>query len=176
MAYTEDQLKKMLANFIILIDTREQKNQHITDMFDKYEIKWTKQKLDFGDYSVMLPKCTEFGINEDLYFKVVIERKNSLNELGSNISTNRERFKREFQRAKGNNIILMIEDNTYADIVKNNYDNKITPNSYLALLHSLSAEFNLPYVFIGKDVSFVYIYKTLYYHVRNALKNLINKL
>lgn len=176
MVYSEDQLKKILANFIILVDTREQKNQHITDMFDKYDIKWTKQKLDFGDYSVMLPMNKDLGINQDLYFKVAIERKNSLNELGTNISTNRERFKREFQRAKGNHIILMIEDNTYADIVKNNYDNKLTPNSYLAMLHSLSAEFNLPYVFVGKDVSFVYIYKTLYYYVRNELKNLVNKL
>jgi ERCC4-type nuclease len=169
---SETQIKAILDTMIILIDTRE-KSEHIIENFNKYDIKWIKHKLDFGDYSVMIPKNEKLDINEDIYFKsqVAIERKNSLNELGANISTNRERFKKEFLRGKDSDLILMIEENTYSDIIKNNYDNNITPNSYLAMLHSLSAEFKLPFIFISKDVSFVFIYKTLYYYIRNYLKS-----
>ncbi|GCD11714.1 ERCC4 domain-containing protein [Clostridium tagluense] len=174
MKYTEKQIKELLSTIIMLVDTRE-KDTFIMECFDKYDIKWKKYKLSYGDYSVMLPQNLKLGILEDTYFdsKFAIERKNSLNELGVNISTNRDRFKREFERCKTQDgkIILMIEENTFGDIVKHNYSNRIEPSSFLALLHSLSIEYNIPFIFVDKDVSFVFIYHTFKYYMRNELKN-----
>ena len=36
---------------IILIDSREKQNTHITDSFDKNSIAYKKKALDYGDYS-----------------------------------------------------------------------------------------------------------------------------
>ena len=52
-----------------------------------------------------------------------------------------------------------------------NYHNKVEPNSLLASLHSISREFDIPFIFIDKESSPLYIYKTLYYDLRNKLKN-----
>lgn len=167
-------MKQILDNIVIIQDTRE-KETHITDSFDKYNIKWIKKKLDFGDYSFMLDKNEDLGIKEPIYFnfEIAIERKNSLNELGGNIAKNRERFKKEFKRCQEHNgkLILVIEKDTYQDIIAKNYDNDIEPNSFLAMLHSLSMEYDVPFMFIDKEVTFVYIYKTFYYYLRNHIKN-----
>jgi ERCC4-type nuclease len=42
---------------VYLVDTREHenKNTHITDVWDKLGIQWKKKKLDYGDYSFKLP-------------------------------------------------------------------------------------------------------------------------
>ena len=52
--YTESELKKLLDNMVILIDTREKKNDHITNYFDKHDIKYENKALTCGDYSFYL--------------------------------------------------------------------------------------------------------------------------
>lgn len=165
-------IKELLSTIVILVDTREKANSHITDLFDKYSIRWENHKLDFGDYSVKLPKNNKYNIKEDIYFntEIAIERKNSLDELGANISTNRNRFKKEFEKVKDGKIILMIENDTYKNIINKTYKNKIEPNSYLAMLHSLSISYNFPFIFIDKDVAFIFIYYVFKYHIRDYLK------
>ena len=53
--FSHDQIKKLSKEMVILIDTREKENSHITNYFDKKGIKYKKQALEFGDYSFMLP-------------------------------------------------------------------------------------------------------------------------
>lgn len=66
---------------VILIDTREQVNQHITNFFQVNNIPYTTIKLDTGDYSAMIPQNFELGIYRDAYFPFTVERKNSIDEL-----------------------------------------------------------------------------------------------
>lgn len=98
---------------VILIDTREKENSHITNYFDKKGIKYKKQALEFGDYSFMLPQVDGLTGNE-LYFhkEIIIERKNSLEELSGNLGKNRDRFEKEFLKARnsGISIHLMVEN------------------------------------------------------------------
>lgn len=54
--YTDSELKALLSSMIVLVDTREQINEHVTAYFDKKKIAYTSMKLDTGDYSAMLPK------------------------------------------------------------------------------------------------------------------------
>ena len=83
LKYTDKEIETLLKTMIVLVDTREQENSHILNYFDKKKIKYMVQKLDVGDYSFMLPKNPDMGIDNDIYFtnKIVIERKGSLDEL-----------------------------------------------------------------------------------------------
>lgn len=166
----EDKIKSILKTMVIICDTRE-KDTSITETFDKFNIKWERKKLESGDYSAYIPKNEELNIAEDINIEkeLAIERKMNLNEVGVNLTTNRERFKREFKRAKGK-VILMIEDNTYKDIIDKQYNNKIEPNSFLGSLHGINTEFDFPFIFIDKEVSPIFIYKTFYYYLRSKIK------
>lgn len=154
----------------VIVDSREKLPNHITDLFDEVGVEWKRQKLKSGDYTAYIPKNEQLGISEDIYAEICIERKMNLEEIGGNLTTSRARFKREFDR-KDKDIIILIEDNNYADIIYKKYHNKVAPNSFLASLHSISAEFNVPFIFIDSSVSGVFIFKTLYYSLRNKLKN-----
>lgn len=171
----DKELENLLKTMIILIDTREKLPSFISETFDKFNIKWERKKLESGDYSAYIPKNDELNISEDINIEkeLAIERKMNLNEVGVNLTTNRERFKREFKRAEGK-VILMIESNTYKDIIENNYNNKIEPNSFLGSLHGINTEFDFPFIFIDKEVSPIFIYKTFYYYLRNKIKTKYN--
>lgn len=84
--YTDNQRKELLASMVVLVDTREQRNENIIATLDEKKITYKTMKLDFGDYSVMLPKNPELSIPRDLYFTddIFIERKMSLDELAQN--------------------------------------------------------------------------------------------
>ena len=45
--YTKSELEKLLDNIVVLIDTREKKNNHITNYLNRKEISFKKKKLDF---------------------------------------------------------------------------------------------------------------------------------
>jgi hypothetical protein len=59
----------------IIVDTREQKNKHVIDFFDKKKIPYKVKKLDEGDYGIKINKNLEHGIYHDMYFPVGVERK-----------------------------------------------------------------------------------------------------
>lgn len=85
---------------MIICDTREQKNQHILDFFDKNGIEYKVAKLDEGDYKL--------EGKDDL----VIDRKQNLQEVAQNVCQGHERFVRECLRAidKGEKLIVLIEE------------------------------------------------------------------
>ena len=91
----------------ILVDTREKPSEmsRITDTFQQHGIRYDRTKLYIGDY-------LEFG-NPFLR----IDRKKSIDELAGNLTVERERFKREIQRAKdtGTTLVILVEQNTYRD-------------------------------------------------------------
>jgi hypothetical protein len=77
----------------------------ITDTFQQQGIRYDRTKLYIGDY-------LEFG-NPFL----CIDRKKAIDELAGNLTVERERFKREIQRAKdtGTTLGILVEQNTYRD-------------------------------------------------------------
>lgn len=86
---------------VILIDSRE-KARAIKDIvaeFDSRGIKHYSSKLFVGDY-----------MNLDNP-KVIVDRKQNLTELTSNVCQDHERFRRELQRAKdaGIQLIILVE-------------------------------------------------------------------
>jgi ERCC4-type nuclease len=172
--YTDKELKALLSSMTIIIDTREQKNSHIVDYLDKHKVAHTSKKLDYGDYSCMIPVNPELGIVRDTYFTdvVAVERKNGLTELSNNLSNDRDRFVSELLRTKGTKLFLMIENTLggYDDILNHKYNSKYNEKSFIATLKSFEAQFNINISFLpDKELSGFFIFSTLYYTVRNYL-------
>jgi len=170
---TDKQIKNILDNLIIIVDTREQENSNITNYFDAKNISWVSQKLDYGDYSFGIPAL--LGIDTMTFQqRIVIERKNSLDELSGNIAQARERFEREMERAKtdGAKTILLVENGNYEKILEHKYRTDLNEKSYLASLFSFKARYGIEIEFISEKLSGWYIYNTFKYYLREHLKGM----
>ena len=94
---------------MIQIDTREQRNAHITAYFDSVGIDYFRSKLYVGDYvDIDSPK-------------MIIERKKDVLEFAANAGKNHDRFKRELERLDeigGEMHILIEEPMSFEDLKK----------------------------------------------------------
>jgi len=170
--FSYDDIKQISKSIIILIDKREKVNSHITDYFDKHKIPYQKQTLDFGDYSFLLPAAGP--IPQDSYFHkdIVIERKNSLEELSGSLGKERDRFEKEFLKAKSNDckIHLLVENpRGYNDIMEHQYDTAFKPLAYISSLKSWENRYDIKTQFVDKQYSGYIIWSTFYYYLREAL-------
>ena len=169
--FTDTEVKQLIGSMVVLIDTRENENGHITEYLSKKKIPYESKKLNYGDYSVKIPKNEEIGVQRDFFFddSVVVERKGSLSELAGNLTKDRTRFESELIRAKGANIALMIENATYADLVMGRYRSEYNAKSFVATLATYSARYGLDVNFVEKELAGNWIYHRLYYAVREEL-------
>lgn len=170
--YTIKELEKILKNLVVLIDSRERENSHITDYLDNQSINYKSQKLDFGDYSCMIPALPEMGIMRDVTFKnsIIIERKGTLEELSGNLTHRRNEFESELLRAKGSRIYLLIENGTYSDILLHKYSTQYHPKSFIATLKTFEIRYGISCNFISSSCSGNFIYYTCLYYLREYLK------
>ena len=176
--FTDKDLKVLLKNIVIIVDTREQVNKHIIEYFNKKKKKYRVEKLDQGDYSCCIESNDEtrsLGVLKDWYFNndIAVERKNSVDELVQSIK-DRDRFENEFARLTMYNTktIVLVEDaNGYENILKGNYRSEYKPVSFNASLETFIARYNLNVQFIDKNLIGFKIYQTMYYHIREILKN-----
>ena len=170
--YTDKELKLLLSSLNIIIDTRENQNQHITDYLDKHKIPHISRKLDYGDYSCMIPANFELSVMRDTYFTdtIVIERKNGLTELSNNLTANRAQFEAELIRSHGCKLMLMIEGGNYGDIVGHKYRSQYEPKSFIATLKTYEVRYGLDVNFIPVICAGNFIYYTMLYNCREYLK------
>ena len=88
--YTDSEIKQKLKELVVICDTRENINGHLTSWLDQHHIQHKSRALETGDYSVMLGDTTF----ED---EVAFERKANLDEspvmeaLRSRLAEYRER-------------------------------------------------------------------------------------
>jgi len=171
--YTEKESKEILNNLTVLVDTREQENKHILGYFDKKKIKYKSKKLDFGDYSFMLPEMPGMGILKPLFFdnEIVIERKGSLTELSGNLTKDRERFEKELIRKKDTKFYLIVEDGSWEMIQAGKYRSEYNPASFLATLNAYIARYCIDINFVTKEYAGTYIFALFNYHLREVILN-----
>lgn len=170
--YTNSEVEELLKSIVILIDTREQKNDHILEYLIEKNISYELMKLEHGDYSFKIPCNDDLGIYRDKYFTniISIERKANLNELSNNFTKGRSRIENEFIRARGK-LILLIENSSYEDIIQGNYSTRYNPKAFLGTLKAFENRYNLQTNFIRSAFTGNYIYHTFYYAAREFLKN-----
>jgi ERCC4-type nuclease len=171
--FSNAEMKTILSSLIIIVDSREQENQPITEYLIKKKIPFKKQKLDFADYSFFVPANPELCIPRDIYFtdNIVIERKNSLNELSGNLTADGgTRFEQELIRSQGAKFYLMVENASYESIINHQYDTQYEPKSFIARLKTFESRYGISVNFVSSKCSGNFIYHTFYYWLREQLK------
>lgn len=171
--YTETEEKNLIDSIVVLVDTREKKNQHIIDYFDKHGIRYENRALSFGDYSFYIAQNDSLAIPRPLYMDngVIIERKASLEELSGNFTTGRARLEEEFASCQAQKKYLLIENANYSDIVDGNYNTQYNKKSFLGTLHSFNHRYNLEIVFVpDSNYTPIYILGTFKYYLKNLIK------
>lgn len=171
--YTDAESKALLKSLTMVVDTREQKNLHITKYFTDKGIPYKVQKLDYGDYTALIPKNIEMGVMRDIYLSdsVNIERKANLDELAQNLTAGRTQIENEFLRSKGSKLYLMVEDATWQDIQNKKYRSEYSPQAYMGTLRAFEARYDIRLNFSLSVNSGSFIYSVLFYHAREFLLN-----
>ena len=170
--YTDKEMNELISSMIILVDSREQKNSHITDSFDKNKIAYKKKALDYGDYSFLIPANESLSIPRDLLFasEIVVERKANLEEISGNSTNGRDRFEKELCLAAKEKVLL-IENASYEDVAKGNYNTQYNKKSFLGSLHSFWFKYDIPIMFMpDNSYSALFIKKYFEYYLKNYLR------
>lgn len=175
--YTDKEVRAILKQMGILADTREQKWEHIRWALDNAGCPVERGKLGQGDYTAFVPMNAFPGFQNvpgfySLQDEVVIERKANLDEIAGNFTTGRERFEREFIRAKARDIKvhLLIENASWADIFSHNYHSQLNPKSLEGSLRSWQAKYNVSIEFCRPEESARTIYNILHYWLKAKLE------
>ena len=121
--FTDKEIKKVLDSMVVVVDSREQNNQHIIDFFNKKNIPYKVVKNDFGDSTAMIPANTITGFTSDIYFDrdIAIERKNSIDEICGNLKENAARLKKELAHMNMYDIkyFFFVEDPNFHENLRN---------------------------------------------------------
>jgi len=162
----ESDIRKIVDSMLIIVDTREKKNQHIIDYLKENKIDYLISKLDTGDYTFSLPRYRSLGLDH----KFLVERKNSLDEIAGNFFQNRDRFVREFERLENQKMHIVIEQATWKKLLAGTYRSKATPNSFMASLLTFNIRYNCPVWFTQPANTGEVVYNILKYELIEHLK------
>lgn len=164
--FSDKEIKETLKRICVLCDTREQRNEHIVEYFQKRNIPYQSKKINTGDYSFSVD-------NMDFSDEVVVEKKKDLDEIAGNFTVGRNRFENEFLRAKahGIKIFLLIENSSWQDIKSHNYVSRLSPKALMASLLAWQARYGITIIFCRSSESAEIIYATFYYWLKERLEN-----
>lgn len=163
--YTDKEIKSILDSMVVIVDTREQKNQHITNYFDAQKILYMKRALKTGDYSAFIPRNDDLGITRDIHLQASIERKNSIDELAQSI-TDRSRFENELIRASRSHFIMIVEDRDgYENLLNHKYRSQYSPKALLGSIKAFEIRYGYTTIFLDKKLTGNYIN----YHLRGLV-------
>lgn len=175
--YTDKEVRAILKQMGVLADTREQVWDHVKDALEAAGCPVKRGKLDQGDYTAFVPMSAFPGFQDvlglySLQDEIVIERKANLDEIAGNFTTGRDRFEREFIRAKskGIKVYLLIENASWADIFSHNYRSQLNPKSLEGSLRSWQAKYNVSIEFCRPEESARAIYNILHYWLKARLE------
>lgn len=175
--FTDGETKKVLDNLTILIDTREKANSHIINFFNKKKIPYKVQKLDYGDYSCMIPRGTIDRFTSDIYFTndFVVERKANIDEICGNLKGDAARLKKELAHLNKYNIefYIFLEDENYELNLRNaNYGSQYDAFTLMQRIYKgIEAEYNTMVIPVPKSCMGSKIYYFLQARVYNLFKH-----
>ena len=165
----------MLESMVVLIDTREQPTERAKKRYDALETPYERRTLSYGDYSynAQLPNGKWlFEDGETVSGYAVVERKMHLDELASCLTHSRDRFEREFKRAKENNsrILLLVENASWENLLAGKYRSKFKPAAFYGSLTSWIIRYDIQIIFCKQELSGRMIREFLYRDLRERIE------
>ncbi len=166
---TPFELKAALSSAVLLVDTREQNTEALRKRIELTGMEYERYKLYSGDYSV---KCTIDGKEFSLAEKIAVERKMSLDELAACFGRERERFGKEFDRAKeiGMRLYLLVENASYENLYAHKYRARLSPAAYAASIFAWQARYDCRVIFCKAESSGRIIREILYRELKERLE------
>lgn len=170
MAWHPVEIQQMLDDAVILVDTREQATARAKKRYQAFK-QYERRALKFGDYSIETSAPNGEKIN--LENAVSIERKMHLDELCNCFCQGRERFEREFLRAKsaGAHIYLLIENNSLDDAYNGKYRSRMNPSALTASIFAWCIRYEIVPVFISAEKSGIAIRDILMRELKERLES-----
>lgn len=166
-------LDDVLSTFNIIADTREQNTPKAEERFNSFGVPVRRATLSYGDYcaNIILDGAELYDLSKAINPLCVIERKMSLEELASCFTRGRDRFKREFERAKeaGAKVYLLIENGSWEAIVNHRYRSKYHPSAFLASLTAWMTRYDFVPIFCKAETSGWLIKEILYRDIKERL-------
>lgn len=162
-----------MKTFTLLCDSREQPTERSKLRYRQFGCPYKREKLDFGDYGavVYLPNGNPYQI------PVKIERKMNWTEICGNFTHERDRFVREFERAKeaGEKIVLLVENSTLETAYAGKYRSQMHPQALVASLFTWLARYDCQLILVKSELSGRVIHDILYREAREALERMADE-
>ena len=169
------EIEDVMKTFTIVVDTREQPTERSKLRYRQFGCPYKREKLDVGDYSavVYLPDGKPLSLAD----KCVIERKLGYAELCACYTHERDRFVREFERAKstGTKVYLLLENSSWENAYAGKYRSQMKPQSLVASMTAWLARYDCQMIMCKSETSGKLIRDILYREAREALERMADE-
>ena len=169
------EMKAVLQSFSVISDTREHETQRAQKRYKSMNVPIERAKLDYGDYSYncTLPDGKRlYDIEKPIFPCCVVERKESLDELAQCFTRGRDRFEREFTRARdnGSRIYLLVENASWENLINGKYRTRFNANAFTASQIAWMVRFNMNVIYCKEETSGRIIKEILYRDLKERLE------
>lgn len=167
-------ITEALESIEIIVDSREQPSEQAEKRYKAFGCPYRRQTLSYGDYTYNFRLNGKELIDPDktVCADCIIERKASLEELSSNLTHSRDRFMREFTKARDNgaSIYLLVENSDLKSIYAGHYRTHFDKNAYFASFIAFLARYHIQPIFCPAEMSGRVIYEILYRELKDRLE------
>lgn len=167
--------RSVLDSMTVIVDTREQDTKRARERYAQFGVPFSRSALDYGDYTwqAVLPSGeTIHNASGTISAPCVVERKMSLDELAQCFTASRERFKREFERARdhGAKIYLLVENASWESLIGGKYRSRFDSKAFLASVTAWLVRYNMTVLFCKEETSGKLIKEILYRDLKERLE------
>ena len=167
----DKEIKRAVESMVILVDTREQATEQLTQRLDTLGHQYRREALSEADYRVEY-----IADGSTVRLPVAIERKMNLDELATCFTSERDRFQAEMERLSeaGIHTYLLVEDGGWEDIYRGKYRSKMYPGAFMGSLLWWMTHYKLNIIFCKHGTSGRLIGDILKYEVCEDARRRLN--
>ena len=167
--------KAVLDSFSVLIDTREQDTDRARRRYKSLGVPYDRATLSYGDYcyNATLPDGSKiYDQAQTIEPLAVVERKMNLDELAQCFTRGRDRFQREFERAReqGCRIYLIVENANWENLLNGKYRTRFNANAFTASQIAWMVRYNMNVMYCKEETSGRLIREILYRDLKERLE------